>query len=224
MLVPAVASGAAGELDGVRAACFEALREVLATAPERVVVVGAGTSSQRHGAGTGSLRGFGVALDVPLDPAVASPTPLPLSLTIGAWLLAAVGWPGDRVALELDASAGAATLAAIGTALGQETVRTVLLVVADGSASRTERAPASLDPDAQAFDADVEAALASGHPHVLAEVDGDRAAAVTSHGWPAWHVAATATAVAGDAPYEARVLAAEGPYGVGYLVASWTAT
>jgi len=223
MLAPEVASGAAGELDDVRAASLEALGRVLARGADRVVVVGAGSVMRAHTHGTGSLRGFGVALDVPLDPASPGGAALPLALTVGAWLLAQAGWPGDRVALELDAAAGTATLAAVATAFGQETQRSALLVVADGSAARNEKAPAWLHPDAEAFDADVAAALASGHPHLLAGLDRERAVAVSAAGWPAWYAAATAMAVAEDSSYDAEVLANVAPYGVGYLVAAWVA-
>ncbi|MDA8434855.1 MAG: hypothetical protein M0Z98_02585 [Actinomycetales bacterium] len=222
MLVPAVASGAAAELADVRDASLAAVRRVLASGAERVVVLGAGREVRTHFSGTGSLRGLGVDLDVPLDPAAPGGEPLPLALTIGAWLLAQAGWPGDRAALELDPGAGSATIASVATALANQTPRSALLVVADGSAARSERAPASLHPDAEAFDADVAAALASGHPHRLAEVDRDRAAAVSAQGWPAWHAAAVALAVGQDAPYDAEVLADVAPYGVGYLVAAWT--
>ena len=218
LLVPAAASGAAAELDGLRAACDAAVRRALDGAPERVVLLGAGRETRELGSGTGSLRGFGVEVDVPLDSALRGVASLPLSLTVGAWLLAQVGWPGERAALELAADAPADELDAVAAELAADTARTVLLVVADGSAARTEKAPASLHPDAAAFDQQVAAALASGDPAQLAAVDRDRAAAVTSAGWPAWHVAARA--VAGTA-YAAQLHADEAPYGVGYLVASW---
>lgn len=222
LLVPVVASGAAAELDDVRGASLEALRAAIAQGAERVVVVGAGHEMRTHASGLGSMRGFGVDVDVPLDPAAPAGPRLPLALTLGAWLLAQVGWPGDRLALELDPEASIATVASVATALANTTARQALLVVADGSAARSEKAPRSLHPDAEAFDADVAAALASGHPHLLAELDRDRALAVSAQGWPAWYAAATAMAVAEDAPYKARVLADVAPYGVGYLVAAWT--
>lgn len=222
MLVPAVAQGAAAELEDVRSASLEALRAVLAQGAERVVVVGAGHAMVTHATGLGSLRGFGVDLDVPLDPASPAGPRLPLALTVGAWLLAQVGWPGDRLALEVDSGASTATIASVATALANTTARQAILVVADGSAARSEKAPRSLHPDAEAFDADVAAALASGHPHLLAELDRDRADAVSAQGWPAWYAAGTTMAVAEDAPYDARVLADVAPYGVGYLVAAWT--
>jgi hypothetical protein len=222
MLVPAVASGAAAELDTVRDAAIDAVRRVLARGAERVVLIGAGSQMRTHETGSGSLRGFGVDVDIPLDPASPGGAALPLSLAVGAWLLGRAGWPGDRVALEIDADGSTATIASVATALGQDSRRSALLVVADGSAARSEKAPASLHPDAEAFDADVVAALASGHAHLLAELDRDRAASVSAAGWPAWHAAAVALAVAEDAPYDAEVRIAAAPYGVGYVVADWS--
>jgi hypothetical protein len=215
LLVPAVASGAADELDVVRRASLEATRSALASAPERVVVVGAGGRDATHATGTGTFRGFGVDLDVPLDPATLAGPALPLPLSIGAWLLAQVGWPGERAALELDPQGDPTTP---GKALAAEDRRTALLVVADGSAARTEKAPASLHPDAAAFDAAVADALRTGDPARLAGLDRDRAAEVASSGWPAWSAAAAAL---GSATYDATLLADEAPYGVGYLVATW---
>jgi hypothetical protein len=218
LLVPAVAAGAAAELDGLRAACDLAVRRALSGAPARVVLVGAGSETRELGSGTGSLHGIGVELEVPLDPALRGVASLPLSLTLGAWLLGRVGWPGDRAAIELAADAEQAELDEVAAALAGDTVRTALLVVADGSASRTEKAPASLHPDAEAFDRAVADALAGGDPALLAAIDRDRAAAVSSAGWPAWHVAACAAA---GSAYDAELHADEAPYGVGYLAASW---
>jgi hypothetical protein len=215
LLVPAVASGAADELDVVRRASFEATRSALASAPERVVVLGAGRRDTTHGTGTGTFHGFGVDLAVPLDPAAPESPALPLSLSIGAWLLAQVGWPGDRAAVELDPDADPATA---GKALAAEDRRTALLVVADGSAARTEKAPASLHPDAERFDTAVADALRGGDPARLAALDRDLAAEVSSAGWPAW---SAASAALGSATYDATLLADEAPYGVGYLVATW---
>jgi hypothetical protein len=218
LLVPAVASGAAPELDVVRRAALEATRSALACAPERVVVLGAGGRDATHATATGTFRGFGVDLEVPLDPAApAAPgaPALPLSLSIGAWLLAQVGWPGERAALELDPQGDPTTP---GKALAAEDRRTALLVVADGSAARTEKAPASLHPDAAAFDAAVADALRTGDPARLAALDRDHAAEVSSSGWPAW---AAAAAALGPGSYDAALLADEAPLGVGYLVATW---
>lgn len=227
LLAPEAGSGAADEIGDLRAATQQALADALATAPQRVVVLGASSrvigTPQPHGiathaSGTGSLRGFGVALDVPLDPAVSSAQPLSLASTMGAWLLGSTGWSGGRLAVELDPASDDAALDACGASLADD-VPTVLLVVADGSASRTEKAPAALHPDAEAFDASVAKALLSGDPAALAALDRDLASAVSSAGRPAWRAAAAALQ---GAAYAADLLADEAPYGVGYLVACWT--
>jgi hypothetical protein len=221
LLVPAVASGAAHELAEVRGAAVAAVRAVLATGPTRVVIVGSGARDAEHHSGTGSLRGFGVDLDVALDPDVPDATPLPLSLTIGAWLLEVVGYVGERVAIELDPHATSVALEATGRSLAAGAAATVLIVVADGSAARSDKAPASFHPEAAGFDSDVAAALKTGAPQELASIDRDRADAVSAQGWPAWYVAAAA---AGTAGHDAELLVDAAPYGVEYLVASWLTT
>ncbi|WP_408630520.1 class III extradiol ring-cleavage dioxygenase family protein [Micromonospora chokoriensis] len=89
LLVPEVAGSAAPELDDLRAACDTAVRRLLAVGPDSVVLLGTGpvTGPIRTPA-TGSLQPWGVDLDVPL--VTGQPdrgAVLPLSLTIGAWLL-----------------------------------------------------------------------------------------------------------------------------------------
>ncbi len=221
MLVPEVASGAAHELADVRSAAEEAVRAVLASSPQRVVIVGAGERTAEHRTGTGSLLGFGVEVDVALDPRTPDDAPLPLSLTIGAWLLARTGWHGERAALEVDPLAASSELARLGRSIGETGGSTALVVVADGSASRTDKAPASFHPESESFDSDVAAALASGEAHRLASIDRDRAVAVASQGWPAWYVA---SAAAGMAHLDAELRSDSAPYGVGYFVATWIRT
>ncbi|MCZ7376153.1 hypothetical protein [Micromonospora sp. WMMC250] len=89
LLVPEVAGSAAPELDDLRAACDTAVRRLLAVGPDSVVLLGTGpvTGPIRTPA-TGSLQPWGVDLDVPLVPGQPDRgAVLPLSLTIGAWLL-----------------------------------------------------------------------------------------------------------------------------------------
>ena len=52
LLVPELAAGAAAELDPLRAACREAVRRLLATRPDEVVVIGTGPGLARFPAGT----------------------------------------------------------------------------------------------------------------------------------------------------------------------------
>ncbi|MEU7756862.1 hypothetical protein [Micromonospora sp. NPDC049171] len=90
LLVPEVAGSAAPELDDLRAACDTAVRRLLAVDSDMVVLLGTGpvTGLIRTPA-TGSLQPWGVDLDVPLVRGQPDRgAVLPLSLTIGAWLLA----------------------------------------------------------------------------------------------------------------------------------------
>ncbi|WP_433537632.1 hypothetical protein ACQPZK_07780 [Micromonospora sp. CA-249363] len=89
LLVPDVAGAAASELDELRSACDLAVGRLLASGPDAVVLLGVGpvTGLVRPPA-TGSLQPWGVDLDVPLVPGQPDRgAVLPLSLTIGAWLL-----------------------------------------------------------------------------------------------------------------------------------------
>lgn len=221
MLVPVVASGAAPELDDVRAAAIDAVHRALAAPAQRVVIVGAGAgaATRTHAAGFASFRGFGVAYEVPLDPAGSGGERLPLALSVGTWLLAQVGWPGDRSAVEVATTADDDELDSAGAALARPDIATALIVVADGSAARSEKAPAHLHPGAEAFDAAVARALASGDPGQLASIEAATAREVTAAGRPAWR---TAAAGLSGRTYDATLLSDSAPYGVGYLVAAWT--
>ena len=104
-------------------------------------------------------------------------------------------------------------------ALAADSTRTALLVVADGSASRTEKAPASLHPDAEAFDREVAAALGLRRSRAAR-----RGRPRSSGGRVERRLARVArrrpSGSAGTA-YAAELHADEAPYGVGYLAASW---
>lgn len=90
-----------------------------------------------------------------------------------------------------------------------------LLVMANGSARRSERAPGHLDDRAAAFDAAVEAALAGGDAAALAEIDLELAAGLLTAGMPLLRD------LAGLSVVSARLDHAEDPYGVRYWVVRW---
>ena len=222
LLVPAVAAGAAGELDGLRAACAAAVDRLLGTGPEEVVVLGPAARPGRFPGGTaGTLTRYGVPVAAvlpdgePPGPRGWYGDPLPLSLTLGAWLLeragAEVPCPAVAVAPADDPAAVAATLA------GR---RHGLLVMGDGSARRSVRAPGYVDPRAAGFDAAVATALGRGDAAALRDLDPVLGAELLAAGVPAWRVAGHAAAGLDPA---AELLHDEAPYGVGYLVAVWTA-
>jgi len=111
LLVPAVGAGASHELDHVREGCRSALAQVSTPSTERIVIIGGGARNRVHIKGSGTLRGFGVTFDVDLHLDLDATVPpilvvrLPLSLTLGAWLLEQAGWSGERLAVEIDMTA-----------------------------------------------------------------------------------------------------------------------
>jgi hypothetical protein len=225
MLVPPLAGGAAAELDGLRAACMSAIGPV-ARPDRRLVLLGSGPRSAVYPHGVrGSLAGYGVAVDVwigtPEDVGEPDPgSPLPLSLTVGAWLV------------ERSVGAGVATM---GVSVGPDFASSdaaeqlrrraafedlAVIVMGDGSARRSTTAPGYLDGRAATFDATVAAALRDGDAAALAALDTGLGAELLAAGVPAWR-AAGAVLVGTD--YEAHLHYDAAPYGVGYLVAAWTA-
>lgn len=220
LLVPELAAGAAGELDVLRTACTKAIDAALAASPDRVVVVAAGPARASFGPGSrGSLAGFGVPVEVSVPGAPASGEPvLPLAATIGCWLLTDmdVAVPASVEVVPADTTPDGA--AAIGAALTASDERLALIAMGGGSAALTQKAPGYLVDGADAWQAEVERALGTAdldHIAALTAADAERYRAA---GRPAWQVLAGA-ARAGR--WRAELLAAEAPYGVGYVVAAW---
>jgi len=210
LLVPEVAQGAAAELDELRAACRTAIARVAGLGRE-LLVIGSGDRWQQHGpSARGSLAGYGVSMEIPLGSDEPGPVELPLSLTIGAWLLRETLGPdcGARGLAVGEQGAGAAPAVAASTAL---------LVMGDGSARRSASAPGYLDERAAGFDAQLVRALHSGAGEAL-DVDvplGDELLAAAPRAWSA------ARPVLDDALYRSELLYDAAPYGVGYFVATW---
>ena len=234
LLVPEVAGSAAPELDDLRAACDTAVRRLLATDPDIVVLVGTGpvTGPIRTPA-TGSLQPWGVDLDVPLVPGQPDRgAVLPLSLTIGAWLLnqhaasqpnhhAASLPAGARVtAVQVTADAGPAELAALADEVGAAGDRVASLVLGDGSACRGEKAPGYDDARALPYDQGVAAALADADLDALLDLDPVVSTELKAAGRAPWQVLAGAARAAGGG-WRGELLHDSAPYGVAYFVASW---
>jgi hypothetical protein len=214
LLIPQVAQGAAPELDDLRAACRTAIRRVATGA--QIVVIGAGPRWAGHGPTTrGTLAGFGVPLEVPLGSDAPGRVELPLSLTVGAWLL--------RDALGPDSGATGWSVGPDDTNYPDHVVpnddgRYALLVMGDGSARRSTTAPGYLDERAAAFDAAAATALASGVAHRL-HLDLELGAELLADGARAWDAAAGQLE---PFQFDAELLYDAAPYGVGYFVAAWT--
>ncbi len=203
LLVPEIAPGTDGELGELRAACATAVRGLATSGADRVVVIGAGDLTrdvdQRAG---GTLAGFGVDVRAGGDDLV-----LPPSLTIGAWLLDAAGWTGPRT---------------YSTGTPDTSGDVALLVMADGSNARSEKAPGHLDERAEPFDAEIARALAHGDPAALTALDAQRGAELGSTGVAALQaLGRTVGETSRGATVAARVLFDGAPLGVGYVVAEW---
>ncbi|MFV0133255.1 class III extradiol dioxygenase subunit B-like domain-containing protein [Streptomyces sp. HMX87] len=225
LLVPEVAAGAAPELDGARAACADALAVLADARPDRLVVVGPadGAGPETYPEGTrGSFRGFGVDLDVRLGAArdTGMERSLPYGLAVGAWLLGRTGWAGTPVeGLAVGEALPAERCAGIGREAASRAERLALLVLGDGSACRTLKAPGYLDERAAPFDAGVARALGSADARALRELDAGLSRELKVSGRAPWQVLAGA---AEGTRLEGSLLYDDAPYGVGYLVAAWS--
>lgn len=210
LLVPELAGEAAGELAGLRAACRRAIRPLLEA--DDLVVVGGGPETRAFGPlAAGSFRPYGLDLAVgPGEPV------LPLSLTVGRWLLAEerpVRF--QSVAFE----AAPAECLELGRELAGRDV--ALLVMGDGSACRDEKAPGYLDERSGPYDRRVARALERADAAALGALDPVLSRELMAAGRAAWQVLAGAASVGGR-PLRGELLADEAPYGVGYFVATWT--
>ena len=106
--------------------------------------------------------------------------------------------------------------AALGAELAEEPVG--LLVVGDGAAMHTAKAPGHLDERSGPFDDAVAAALRDADPAGLAALDPDLARELWAIGRAPWQV--LAGAAAGRA-WTGELLYTGAPFGVGYHVAVW---
>jgi hypothetical protein len=216
LLVPEVTGAsdpAARELDRLRTACRDAVAVLLAAAPDLLVVAGgAGQTAEYPAAAGGSLRDFAVPFTVGEDPV------LPLSLTIGKWLLAGAASPSPPVTWQGIASGTAvADCLSLGEKLAALAPRVALLAMGDGPGCRARGVPGATDPAADRYDGQVTAALAAADPAALAALDPGRDQELFVAGRAAWQVLAGASAGA----FTAELRYAAAPFEVSYYVATW---
>lgn len=225
ILVPEVAAGAAPELDAARTACTDALGVLAAARPDLLVVLGPAEQSGlgTHPEGTaGSFRGFGVELDVRLgaDTGVASGRVLPPSLAVAAWLLERTGWADAPIeGLGVGEPLAAERCIDVGREIAARAERVALLVMGDASACRTLKSPGYLDERAAPFDAEVARALGAADVAALEALDAELAYELKVSGRAPWQILAGAAEGAG---LDGRLLYDDAPYGVGYVVATWS--
>jgi hypothetical protein len=225
LLVPAALGAAAAQppadLRKLAAASAAAVTSLLAAGPDLIVVAGGGTGDQEFGpCASGSLRDYGVDATVGTGPPV-----LPLSLTIGRWLLEQAGVALDGsptgpgvLFQQVDHGTPASVCRKLGQILAERAQRVVLLAMGDASARRAREAPEIADPQAQEYDDDVAEALAAADTRWLGRLDPALDTEFLVAGRAAWQVLAGA---ADGRRLDGRLRCMTAPYGVTYLVASW---
>jgi hypothetical protein len=264
LLHPAL-TGRALVLPELRTACAEAVARLLRSGAELVVVVGPAPATREWdpderldpaafapGVSTGGVASGGTASGrvasgrvasggTASDGAASDRGLLPLPLGLGAMLLDEGGYRGPRRLIAVGQDEPTGTCAALGAELATGTARTALLVMGDGSARRSPKAPGHLDPRADPFDAHVERAVRAGRLGALLDLDEALARDLMATGRPAWQVLAGAlpdgtgadgsgadgagmegsgVAAAGvDGALATEVLYRDDPFGVAYLVA-----
>ncbi|MCK2219861.1 hypothetical protein MF672_039600 [Actinomadura sp. ATCC 31491] len=196
----------------LRAACGAAVAGLLAARPDVLAVVGGAADTAAYaGRAAGSLRPWGLRVTAGEGEPV-----LPLSLTVGRHLLGGQA-PDACQAVAYDAAP--AECRALGEKLAASGERVGLLVLADGPACLTPRAPGRYDEAARPFDDLVAHALDTAAPGALAALDPGEADRLWATGRAALQVLAGA---AGPEPFDGRLLARSAPFGVGYHAAVWT--
>jgi hypothetical protein len=212
VLVPELASGAAGEVADLR----DAVLGAAAGLPDRWVAVGVGSADAIVGPdAAGTFAGYGVDVPVALGSGDAgAPSDLPLCALIAGWVRGRVN-PAALAEVRVYAKDHAVDAAlGFGRALRAEIDDTDgavgVLVVADGTHTLSPTAPGGYDPDSVTVQAALDDALASGDAAALA-------------GLPSGVVGRVAYQVlAGLAEsVSAREWYRGAPYGVGYFAGVW---
>jgi hypothetical protein len=205
-------TGAEDVAAGLRNECVDALRSVLSTRPDAVVVVGGAEVTGEWDPRTPvDVASFGTT--------AARVAGLPLSLGVGARLLAEAGWAGETRLRAVGWEASADELAELADDIAAAPGRLLLVVLGDGSARRSEKAPGHLDERAFAFDDTLARALAEGDAAALEDLDAALASELMVAGRAALAVLGR---VCADRPRpEARLVHREDSFGVTYLVARW---
>lgn len=194
LLLRGITGRPVAEVEQLRSACLAAIGELLAAGPSRLVVIGAAAPGEDDKA---------------------------LGIVIGRLLLDQAGCALPVEHLVIAADSSPADCLRAGRALAEQDADIGLLVMADGSARRSLKAPGYLDARAAPFDDGVRACLESGRLAGLAELDPALAAELLVAGRAAWQVLAGAV---GEEAGRSRLHYSDDPFGVWYPVFSWLPT
>lgn len=216
-------TGADPVVPDLREACAGAVAELVAAGPGLIAVAGvAANTAEWDPAGRLDLTPYAPALRGAAESGRGAPcaqpsaAALPLSLGLGARLLDEAGYRGPRLLQSVSEESEPGDCAVIGKRLAAAAERAGLLVMADGSARRSLKAPGYLDERSAAFDESVEQALRAGDLAALLDLDAGLARELMATGRPAWQV--LAGAMNGQRP-ACEIRYTGDPFGVAYLVA-----
>jgi hypothetical protein len=208
-------SGADPAAAELREACSVAVAMLAASAPDVIEVVGAADRTETWPADVRlDISGYGG----PPAPKVARPAPLAVGM--GALLLDEVGYRGPRLLRSVGPDEPLSTYGEVAAEIDAAATRVGLLVMADGTARRTLKAPGYLDERAAPFDAEIQRAVSTGDLAALQALDRTLARELMATGWPALQVLGAAF---GGRRVSTKILYADAPFGVGYLVAALSA-
>ena len=198
-----------------RAASIELVAELQQNA-EQIIVIGSGelTTWFEQG-GIGNTRAFGGVSHYVIG---SGRDEMPQALTVGACVVSAAGWAGAVKALVVDTETTAEQRGVLAKELiaKSDDLRTLIVAVGDGSATRTEKAPGYIQPDALDFDAAVVRAIENGDSGAIVAIEQSTADRLWCRGLPTWQVVAQAIGHA-----EGTLVLESSPFGVNYLVAAW---
>ena len=188
----------------------------------QVIVVGPGQPGEFNATGPVSFASFGRDVVVPaLVEGQRCDRELPTPLMVARYLASRdIATHPEHAQLWAAArwiTTNGADAAALGEHLRADGTRIGLILVADGASCHGPKAPRAQDARAQAYDDGVCAALASGQPGRLAQIDvglGDELGATGPQVWPVLLAAAGSDGIG-------EVLWSGAPYGVGWAVATW---
>ncbi|WP_124707080.1 class III extradiol ring-cleavage dioxygenase family protein [Gordonia insulae] len=232
LLLPALAGPQAIDTGPVRAATLAAVHDLADTSTTWIAIgVADSATASRPGLGqdvptAGSFARYGVDVAASLRRETASGDSgrdLPLSMLIAGWLRAETE-VGTVEPVVMSPDATPAECARIGVDLGARVDaadgRVGVLVVGDGAISLSAKAPGGgLRASAVALQARIDTAISDADTAALAALDADDCAAEGVSGRTPWQVAAQ---LCRDRPMVAHMHYAQAPFGVGYVVATWT--
>jgi len=211
VLIPDVGVDSSPELDDLRTAAIEAVRDVVRDASHVVVVAAGSTGRLVEGPVRASFAGFGVDREIGAGELVQWPAGIAL------WLLTQAGWQGSIDVVECDDDVTASSALVVQALTAADAV----IVVGDGSAGLGPKAPGYVIDGAHDFDTALAAALASGDASALALLNAAEGQRVQAAGVPVFRALGVALS---ERAIDASLRLHTSPFGVGYFVATWRST